>query len=170
MLKILPLLALLTAHGWAYADTFKFKSKRDDDRVTTKIEDGKTIIDITSPSGISELVIERTGETWPENIVLRLRISGLEKFFAISEKVTLGATVKSHRDDKPVHVWVEYSKESPADPKSPFWMDFQSIGADGKPTQKIPLQNGYFVMRLPKPFFEGNPASVNLEWIDFLRK
>ncbi len=49
-------------------------------------------------------------------------------------------------------------------------MDFQIVGADGKPTQKIPLLGGYFEMRLPKPFFEGNPSRVNLEWIDFLRK
>ncbi|WP_020473577.1 hypothetical protein [Zavarzinella formosa] len=105
-IRFLPLLALVAAHSWACAEppVFKFHSKRDDDRMAAKVECGKTVINITSPSGISELTIEPTGETWPDNIVLRLRVSGLEKFFAVSEKVTLGAAVKSYRAEKPISV------------------------------------------------------------------
>ena len=52
------LLALATA---ADNPPFQFTTKRADDRVTAKAEKGRTVIDITSPRGISQVVIERTG-------------------------------------------------------------------------------------------------------------
>jgi hypothetical protein len=30
-------------------------------------------------------------------------------------------------------------------------------------------KDGYFEMALPKAFFEGNPKSITLNWIDFYR-
>jgi len=34
---------------------------------------------------------------------------------------------------------------------------------------QLRLKGGYFEMQLPKKFFEGNPESFKLEWIDFYR-
>lgn len=148
---------------------FKFKSKRDDDRVTVKAEKNRTIFDVTSPHGISELVIERQGDTWPEVVVVRLHLSGLERLSVKSDKVSLEGSVLSHTDYK-VSLSVEGKKEDPKDPKSAYYLDFKLVGKDGKPTTKIPLRNGYFEFQLPKPFFEGNPRSVSLVWIDFFRR
>ncbi|VTR91598.1 Putative secreted protein OS=Rhodopirellula europaea 6C GN=RE6C_04582 PE=4 SV=1 [Gemmata massiliana] len=148
---------------------FKFTTKREDDRVTAKTEKDRTLFDITSPTGISEVVIERTGDAWPETVVIRLHTSGLEQFRAKSEKLTLSGSVASHTDYG-VSLGVDKKKEDPADPKSAYFMDFKKIGKDGKPATEIPLKGGYFEMRLPKPFFEGNPKSVTLTWIDFFRR
>ena len=30
-------------------------------------------------------------------------------------------------------------------------------------------ENGYFEMTLPKAFFEGNPHTIQVNWIDFYR-
>lgn len=38
-----------------------------------------------------------------------------------------------------------------------------------KPAKTIPLKDGYFDRRLPKEFFEGNPKSITVNWIDFYR-
>lgn len=160
------LLALTLA---ADPQPYKLTSKRDDDKVTVNVEKDRTLFDITCPTGISELVVERTGANWPETVVVRLHISGLEQFHAKGEKVTLRGFVSNHTDD-PVNLSVEEKKDDPKDPKSEFFMDFKMVGKDGKPAKKVPLENGYFEFKLPKPFFEGNPKSVTLSWIDFPRR
>jgi hypothetical protein len=60
-------------------------------------------------------------------------------------------------------------EEAPLDEKSPFWMNICIVGGDGKPEREIPLKDGYFEITLPKAFFENNPKSITVEWIDFYR-
>lgn len=134
-----------------------------------KVEKDRTLFDITNPTGISDLVIERTGDTWPETVVVRLHVSGLEQFRAKSEKVAISGFVSNHTDDA-VNLSVDKKKGDPKDTKSEFFMDFKLIGKDGKAAKKVPLEDGYFEMSLPKPFFEGNPKSVTLSWVDFFRR
>lgn len=38
-----------------------------------------------------------------------------------------------------------------------------------KPAKEIPLKNCYFEMELPRAFFENNPKSITVNWIDFYR-
>ena len=49
-------------------------------------------------------------------------------------------------------------------------MDIRIVGGDGRPAQELPLKDGYFEMTLPRAFFEGNPKSITLNWIDFYRQ
>ena len=35
--------------------------------------------------------------------------------------------------------------------------------------RELPLKGGYFEMQLPAAFFEGNPKSITIDWIDFYR-
>lgn len=169
-MRVLSVLMLITATASADNPPFKFKTKRDDDQVAVKVEKDRTVFDVTCPTGISELVIERTGKAWPEVVVVRLRLSGLEHFKATGGKVTLGVGTLNYKGERPTGLWASDTKESPDDPKSVYFMDFKMIDKNGKPTKEIPLQSGYFEMRLPKPFFEGNPKSVTLEWVDFYRR
>ena len=48
-------------------------------------------------------------------------------------------------------------------------MAIRMVGSDGKPAKDIPLKDGYFEMQLSKAFFEDNPKSITLHWIDFYR-
>ena len=43
------------------------------------------------------------------------------------------------------------------------------VGSDGKPARTIPLKDSYLELQLPEAFFEGNPKSIPLNWIDFYR-
>ncbi len=171
-MRAFSVLVLAFAGGPVLAEDgpqFKFKSKQDDDRVTVKAENDRTVFDVASPHGISELMIERTGDMWPDVVVVRLHLSGLERLRVKSNTVSLEGSVLSHTDYQ-VSLSVEGKKDDPKDPKSAYYLDFKMVGKDGKPTTTIPLQNGYFEFRLPKPFFEGNPKSVSLTWIDFFRR
>jgi hypothetical protein len=101
--------------------------------------------------------------------VLRLRLKGLDSFRASNGTVTLAAAV-SVQDGKPqMRLWKDGKEGAPLDGKSPLRMDSRIVGGDGKPAKEIPLKDGFFEMALPKAFFEGNPKSITLNWIDFYR-
>ena len=48
-------------------------------------------------------------------------------------------------------------------------MAIRMVGSDGKPAKGIPLKGGFFEMQLPRGFFEDNPKSITVNWIDFYR-
>jgi hypothetical protein len=158
--------------GIAYAaddmPPFKITTQRDNDRVTVNSEKDKTVFSIVSPHGISRASIERTGEKWPLAVVLRLHLKGLESFGVSNGKFALGAVVSSH--DGKVLRTKDDMDGAIFDPKNPFWMEVRMIDRDGKPTKNIPLKNGYFEMSLPRAFFEKNPTTIAVEWIDFYRR
>jgi hypothetical protein len=127
------------------------------------------VFNVMSPFGISGAVIEREGEKWPETVVLRLHLKGLENFRASNGKVTLHAAA-GIRDGKPqVRLWKDDMEVFPLNEKSPFWMDIHILTGDGKPAKEIPLKDGSFEVTLPRAFFEGNPKTITLNWIDFYR-
>ena len=146
---------------------YKITTKRDNDRVEVKAEKDKVVFIVKSPFGISNAAIERTGEKWADSVVLRLHLKGLENFKATNDKLKLEASVSSQ--DGKVRVWKDGKEDKPLDAKSPYRMTIRMIGSDGKPTTAIPLKDGFFEMQLPKAFFEGNPNSITLNWIDFYR-
>jgi hypothetical protein len=148
---------------------FEITTKRMDDAVEFRVEKDRTVFSLKSPFGISQAVIERVDEKWPGAVVLRLHLKGLENFRASNGKVTLDAAVSSQEGKVKVRLWKDGKEDAPLDKKSPFWMDVRSLTSDGKPASKIPLKDGYFEMSLPRAFFEGNPKSITLNWIDFYR-
>src|SRR5437764_5147738 len=92
---IFRLLVLAVAVSTAAADDappFKITTKRDDDRVGVKAEKGKATFSVHSPFGISHAAIERAGEAWPDAVVLRLNLKGLENFRVTNGKVRLEAS------------------------------------------------------------------------------
>ena len=146
---------------------FKIETKRTDDRVEVKSENDKVVFDVRSPVGISRATIERTTEQWPEKVLIRLRLKGLENFNVSAEKLKLEASVSSQNGD--ARLWKDGKEDMPLDSKSPYWMEIRILDGDGKPTKALPLKTGYIEMQLPKKLFEVNPKSIALEWIDFYR-
>ena len=147
--------------------TFKITSKRSDNRVEVKTENAKVVFDIRSPFGISNATIERTNEQWPDKVVVQLRLKGLENVKVSTEKVKVEATISSQSGE--VRLWKDGKEESPLESKSPYCMEIRIMNTDGKPTKAIPLKDGYLELQLPTKFFEGNPKSFKIEWIDFCR-
>jgi hypothetical protein len=151
-------------------DTAKFEvtTKRADDRVEAKQDATKTFFIVQSPSGISHATIQRTAENWPESILVQMRLHGLENFRLQTEGKKMNVSVSS--SSAVVRLWLDENEDSPLDSRSPYWMEIRILDRDGKPTKTIPLQDGYFEMKLPTKFFESNPRSIKLDWIDFYRK
>jgi hypothetical protein len=175
----IPLAVLLVISGIALAEDgnppkdqpaqFKITTKRKDDTVEVQADKDKALFIIKSPFGISQVVIEREGEKWPKAVVLRLHLKGLESFRASNGKVTVDAAVSSQEGKVQVRIWKDGNEKAPLDEKSPFWTVISIVGGDGNPAKELPLKDGYFDVTLPRAFFEGNPKSIRLNWIDFYR-
>ena len=148
---------------------FKITTQRKTDNVAVEVEKDKTVFTVSSPFGISQSVIKRMEEKWPDAVVLRLRLDGLESFRVSNGKVTINAAVSSNDNKQRVRVWKNSQEGSPLDSGSPYWMEIGMIGGDGQKAQRIPLKKGYFEMQLPKAIFDGNPKSLTVNWIDFYR-
>ncbi len=148
---------------------FKITTKRADDAISVQAEKDRTVVAVQSPFGISQAVIERQGDTWPETMVLRLHLKGLERFRASNGKITLDAAVSIQEGKAKVRLWKDGKEDALLDENSPFWLYIRIVGGDGRPAQELPLQDVYFEMTLPRAFFEGNPKSITVNWIDFHR-
>jgi hypothetical protein len=145
---------------------FKISAKRSDDSVEVRANKDKTLFIIKSPAGISQAVIEREGEKWPDNVALRLNLKGLESLKASTGAIKLDASVAS---DGKMRQWKDGKEDAPLDAKSPLWMEIQMLTNGGKPAKEIPLRDGYFEVALPRAFFADNPKSITISWIDFYR-
>src|SRR4051794_3124633 len=102
------LLVLAVAVATASADDtppLKVTTKRADDRVDVKAETDKVIVSVQSPFGISHAVIERGGKTWPDAVVLRLHLKGLENFKVTNSKVTLDGSASLRDGKAEVRLW-----------------------------------------------------------------
>lgn len=151
----------------AATPSFTITTKRDNDRVEVKIDQNKAILSIRSPFGISDAVIERRGEKWPDAVVIRLYVKGLENFQVSNGKAKLEASVSSQ--DAKARLWKDAKEDAPLDAQSSLWMEIRMVGSDGQLAKTIPLQDGYFEMQLPRAFLDGNPKAITMNWVDFYR-
>lgn len=148
---------------------FNVTTKRTDDRVDAKLVDNKLLLSIHSPFGISRAVIDRASQTWPESIIVRLHLKGLEKFKVATEKVKLEGSV-SIQDGKTVpRIWKNGNEDDLLDAKSPYWIKTRVVTGDGDQAKEFPLVRGYFELRLTDAILRDNPTSITIEWIDFYR-
>lgn len=169
LFALLVLATLVVAADGQTPRKFKITTKRANDAVEVQSDKDRTIFVVKSPFGISQAVIERENENWPEAVGLRLRLKGLERFDASNGKVTLHVAAGLKEGKPEVRLWKDDKEDAPLDNKSPYWMAIRILAGDGKPAKEIPLKDGSFEMTLPKAFFEGNPKSITLNWIDFYR-
>jgi hypothetical protein len=140
---------------------FKITKRKTDDAVTVQTDKERMTIVVHSPSGISQAIVEPLEEAWPQSIILRLHLKGLESFRASNGTVALDAAVSSQ--DGKVRIWKDGKEDAPLDEKSPFWLPIRVVG-EGK------AANGrYFEIALPRALFAGNPKAITLAWIVFYR-
>jgi hypothetical protein len=148
---------------------FKISTKRPDDTVEVRIEKEKTVLVVSSPTGIGQATVQRTSESWPRSVVLRLKLNGLEHFRVASGRLTLAAAVSATGGKPAIRVWQDGHEDNPLDDKSPAWPDIRILQSDGTPAGQLPLAGGYFELTLPPALFQGEPQSITLDWIDFYR-
>ena len=147
--------------------SLRVRTERDDDRIEVTVKNDKAVISVHSPAGISQAIIERNEEKWPDTVTLLLHLKGLEGLKISNGRITLEAAVSSQ--DSTVRLWENGKEDSPLESGSPSWMEIRLLGKDGEPTKGVPSDDSYFEMQLPGALLEGNPKSITINWIDFYR-
>jgi hypothetical protein len=151
------------------AGALEIKCDKAADAIKVTVEGGKTILSVTSKSGIGGATIERKAEQWPKELVLRLHLRGLEAFAITSGSLRLTTSVRSH-DGTVNRLQVRKDNgELPVDKASPYWMDIQAFDAQGKPIKGLPKEGGWFEMTVPKGLLGDGAKAITLGWIDFYR-
>ncbi len=169
-------MALAVCHA-ADPPLLKATATRSEDRLEVKSEGCKAIVVIHSVRGIGDATIERTTEQWPDEVVIQLRLRGLESLRVSTDELKLEASVATHNGT--VRLWKDEVEDAPLEPTSPYWMEIRNLNGSRKPTTAlthqplpnhgIPNKERGFEMRLPKKIFESNPRLIRLAWIDFFR-
>jgi SAM-dependent methyltransferase len=143
-------------------------TRKEEDKVTAQLKGDTVTYTITSPSGIGRATIA-PWKGWPNRIVFRLTLRGLESLSVSNGQVALRASVLSHSGNARLLSVKKGDAVEKVEQGSPYWTEISVFGADGEPVQGLPGKGGYFEMALPKSLFEAKPKSLIIAWIDFYR-
>jgi hypothetical protein len=177
VLTILGLIAgSFCACGTSHNNLASFEAvpKKETDQIEVSLEKQAAVFDIFSPGGIGGAEVKLASGTLPETILLRLHLRGLEEFRLTAGNKTLLAAVSSHGDNS---IQESISAKSndiddwrTIDPDSPYWMDIQIVDPEAKSAPKIPLEDGYFEVTIPRFFIKTKISAFSIRWIDFYRE
>ena len=179
-LACLSLLATLLAAGCAGArtDTNMIAvtlDKASEDTATVRVEDGRAVIDVTSPSGIGGLTATLSGGKWPEEVVVRLRLRGLERLEIGYSNILLSTGVSSTGDPDPPLILTVVDEEGNVQRASPsadiYYPTIRFVdGSQALATLTFPLPEGTVIeVVMPPHFHQQEQTSFWMQWIDFYR-
>lgn len=127
-----------------------------DNQISSRTENGTTVIDVRSPGGIGRAEIEFLSGNYPAEIILRLHVTGLEGFRLSYGTVTVSASASGTSDTVIQSLIQPGGAERTIAPSNPLWMDIQP-------------EQVYFEIKLPNAFTQEKPDSFSFEWVDFYR-
>ncbi len=138
--------------------------------VTFDAKEDAVVFSITSTTGIGKATIRRTGEHWPKVVKFQIHLRGLESFTIAHGDVKLAVAVTSTGDHaRLIHLWKD-GKEGPQLGKdSAYWTDVKMVAKRPDKKPRIPLDDGYFELEVPRALLKSNPESLAIGWIDFYR-
>ena len=147
---------------------FSVITKNQDDQIGIRQENGVTTVDIHSPSGIGTAKFELASGARPEQLILRLHLRGLEEFRLISNQTTIAASGSSSEVfNVTSQSVIAVGNEHSITPIDPLWTRVEIIS--DQPEKKIPLEEGFFEITVPKEFIRSAGNSFEIQWIDFFR-
>ncbi len=123
-------------------------------------DDSRVTLDVADPWGINGLNARLTEGEWPEEVVIRLRLRGLESLEILYGDYTIATGVSSTDDPAPpliLTVTDEQGQTQSASPSADVYYPNIRPTADG------------FEITLPPHFHNDSYPSFSLRWIDFYR-
>jgi uncharacterized protein YcfL len=143
-------------------------TKNLDDQIDIQHKDDITTIDIHSLTGIGSAKFELASGSMPANIVMRLHLSGLEKFRITSRQAAVTVSGSSNGTFNITNQTITTAgSEYSITPTDPLWMKIEIVS--DQTTKKIPLEEGFFEITVPKEFIQTAGNSFEIQWIDFYR-
>jgi hypothetical protein len=150
---------------------FDITCSKDGDAVQVVTEAGRTVLDITSRSGIGGATVERKTKHWPEKMILRLHLGGLESLAVSNGELTLRASIKTYGGAARLSYGLKNGDEGPALEKDgPYWTDIKVVDSGGATVKGLPERGGWFEMVVPPALLADQAKTLEIGWIDFYRR
>ena len=137
--------------------------RKDGDVVETAVIDDTAIFDIYSQIGIGDAEVKLLNSEWPETILFRVYLTGLEEFKFAYDDTVVTTSVSSTDDHRVLTSISQNGEKLPVSKDSPYYMPVR-IEAEGSS-----LEEGYFEIKAPADFLFGEYESFAISWIDFYR-
>jgi len=177
IILLASLLAAGCAGGKMDADMITVTlDKPAEDTATVSTADGRAVIDVTSPSGIGGLTATLGKGEWPGEVIVRLRLRGLERLEFGYSNFLLSTGVSSTGDPNPPLMLTVVDEEGNVERASPSaniyypTIRFVDGGGQALATPAFPLPEGTVIeVVMPPHFHEQEQTSFWMQWIDFYR-
>jgi hypothetical protein len=144
---------------------FQAKPRREDTRIRFLTNETTTVIDVVCPFGIDTATIQRRADAWPEIILVRLNLRGLESFKAAAGNITVEWSVSSTQPNTTRESLSSGQREAGISEERPPPVPVRIFASE----RGIPLKDGYFEVAIPARLLEGNPREFTLSWVAFHR-
>lgn len=125
-------------------------------------EAGSTRIDIRCTAGVGRATVARRSPQWPATLRVRLYLNGLSSFRATSGPTTVEWSAAEPGGGV---ILIEPTAERAIDASSPYWTPICIVTQDDAPQ----LEGNCYEIPLPAHLLEGNPAEIQLSWVDYFR-
>jgi hypothetical protein len=155
-LLVCGLVSLMGCNMISKEPMFEIEVAKEGDGVETAVTTNTAIFNITSDTGIGSASIQRAGGEWPETILFRVYLSGLEDFKFVYGDTTVTAAVSSSGEQMVLEAVEQAGKQQPVTKDSGFFMP-------------VRVETDYFEIEVPADFFAGEYDAFSISWIDFYR-
>lgn len=153
----------------APGDACQIKLAKAEDVAEVQFDQDTLVVTVQSKSGIGSLKATRTGREWPLGFLVRLRLTGLERFRVSAGDITLETAISSTGKHEQRTTQIIDHREVPLAREHRMWIECRMLNAMGEAANQIPLKDGVFELTLPAELLKTNPQTLQLEWIDFYR-
>lgn len=140
--------------------------------VRLETRDERLWIDLVNPPTIGRMWITPGVAGWPKEVVVRLRLAGLEHFACEAAGQTWEASVLSHGEYARSQWRVKSGTRESLEQRDPQWIGIVARASDGAELEGLPKPSAeeYFEITLPAALLAGGPRPIQLRWIDFYRR
>ena len=146
--------------------------EKSNDTALVEYRPGLAILTVRSASGIGGLRAGLAEGAWPDEVRVRLHLSGLERLELGYGPYLLATGVSSTSDPAPAPTLYTRGEDDrvteTAATTEPYQMPIELHSKTQDPPA-IPLQDGYFEISLPPHFFSSSEPGFTLQWVDFYR-
>jgi hypothetical protein len=142
-------------------------STRPSSQVTASNEGNRAIINVFSDNGIGSAAITLVSGSWPDSILMRFHLQGLENLQFLYEENRINVSVNTQNMILQ-SVSMEGAAEKAIDEDSDYWMTVSFMDRQGTAVNS-PVQGGVIEVEAPAAFLAGEYSTFTINWIDFYR-
>ena len=143
------------------------KTDHKDAQISVITEGNTGAIDVHSEAGIGRGQVDLVSGQWPERVILRFHLSGLEGMKFHYGDTTVSVSINSS-DHVIQSVTTSDENQRPVSQESSHWMPVRIVTPNGI-ASTLPLADGVIEVEASRDFLDGDFTGFALEWVDFYR-